>query len=608
MKRLLTVLGLLLATMALAVFVLPAFIPQAYLERQLGRLLAQETGLRLEKAERLRLSIIPSLGVAVEGVSVRLPLDKAGAPVFRADRIFTAIAPRSLIERRIKVSKIVIESPSMHFQVDAGGRPNWNFAGLFGGSAPVRLAALGDSSELINTAAVIAEQPARRKPLPSIDIDIVNGSFAYQDDARRRKLGISNVNLAFRSPRASGPLTIDGTLRLQGQEVALNAAVTPPGGGGDRSAPIRIAVNSEAMATSLDGILSWSGRPHFAGSVRSDLRSGEALARFLGDGAKAAVRFSGSAFAGRLDVSGDELTLSDAVFTAPGAEGNIAVFADFGGTVQATLDRFKLHGGTAQGKLTVDARQPQAIVAGSFAMANVDSLALTKGVSGFDWLSGRADVALEIGGGGENLEAIAQTLTGKARLTVTKGAIEGLDLPRIVADAKEGNLKKWQRQADRRTPFDRLEANFVIEKGVASTSDLNLSGPNVAMAGEGKTDLARGKLNYRLKTKVTALEPDRAPAADNKGEGQAEEKAALAVPLIIKGDWDKPEISPDLENALKDKDSLVGTAKLFGKSVEKLTDGKVKADDFGKAIDQLFGKKKKKKKQAEEAEQTEQEQ
>ena len=68
------------------------------------------------------------------------------------------------------------------------------------------------------------------------------------------------------------------------------------------------------------------------------------------------------------------------------------------------------------------------------------------------------------------------------------------------------------------------------------------------------------------------------------------------MPLVIKGDWDKPEISPDIENALKDADSLAGTAKLFGKSVEKFTDGKIKADDFGSAIDSLFGKKKKKKK------------
>jgi len=604
MKKLLIALGLLLAVMGLALFALPYFVPQAYLQRQLGRLLAQETGLHLEEAERLRLSILPTLGVAVEGVSVRLPLDKGNAPTFHADRIFTAIAPRSLIERRFKVSKVVIENPSLHFHIDASGRNNWGLTGLWPTYEPVKLAALRDSADIVYTAAVLGERPVRRKAVPSIDIDIVNGSFAYQDDVRRRKIGLSDVNLAFRSSGAAGPLTVDGKLKLQGQDVYFNASVSPPAGGGDRSAPLRVSMLSEAMATSFDGVFAWSGRAHFSGAARIDLRSGEALARLIGEKAKEAGRFSGSALAGRLEVSDDELRLTEAVFTAPGAEGNLDIFADFDGTVQASINKFKLHGGTAQGKLTVDTRQREAVVAGTFAMAGVNSLALTKGVSGFDWLSGRADASIEIAGGGEALDDIAKTLTGKAHMTVASGAIEGLDLPMIVSDAKEGNLKKWEREAGRSTPFDKLEANFVIEKGIASTEDLSLTGPNVAMSGEGRTDLVRGRLNYRLKTKVTALTPEQAPTADAaKGEGKGEERAALAVPLVIKGDWDKPEISPDLENALKDTDSLAGTAKLFGKSVEKLTDGKVKADDFDRAIDSLFGKKKKKKKREAEPEQ-----
>ena len=67
------------------------------------------------------------------------------------------------------------------------------------------------------------------------------------------------------------------------------------------------------------------------------------------------------------------------------------------------------------------------------------------------------------------------------------------------------------------------------------------------------------------------------------------------MPLIIKGNWDKPEIRPDIENALKDADGLAGTAKLFGKSVEKYTDGKIKAEEFGKAIELAVRQKKKKK-------------
>ncbi len=345
------------------------------------------------------------------------------------------------------------------------------------------------------------------------------------------------------------------------------------------------------MLASLGGVFSWRGRPQFTGSATVDVKSGAALSRWTGGNPGTLARFDGAALTGRLEVSDQELILAEGKITAPGAEGDLSVFADFDGNVRATLDNLALHGGQAQGKFTLDARQKEAVLAGSFEMSNVDSLALTQGLSGFDWLSGKANASMEIAGGGKTPEDLAATLTGKAHLSLAHGAIEGLDLPLIVAKAKEGEIGNWRREAGRRTQFDRLDANFTVVNGIAETKDLTLSGPNIDVSGEGKTDIPRQRIEYRLKTKVTA----RAEQAAATTPPAPEDEASLVMPLIVKGNWDKPEIRPDIENALKDADGLAGTAKLFGKSVEKFTDGKIKAEEFGKAIDSLFGKKKKKK-------------
>ncbi|WP_170937126.1 MULTISPECIES: AsmA family protein [Rhodomicrobium] len=598
MRKPLAALGILLAVLALAVVLMPYWLPQPYLQRQLGRLLANETGLYLEEAQRLRLSVFPQLGIAVEGVSVMLPLGASSGPSIRADRIFTAIRPSSLFGQRLEVSKVTIENPSMLFHIDASGRSNWDLTALWPFTAPVRLAALGDSTQIAKVATDILPPQGERRALPSVDIDIVNGSFAYRDDVRRRVVQIEKFDLSLRSPGANGRVTLEGGLLLQGQKVRLSATATPPDPPSDRSAALRFALASDAMRTDLDGVLLWRGRPHFAGTSRVKFSSGEALARWTGGNAQALSRFDGAELAGRLELSDQELVISDGKLSAPGASGDFSAFADFDGTTRISLDNLALHGGTGQGKLTLDARQPEPVLAGSFQMAGVDGLSLSKGLSRFDWLSGRTDLAIDVAGGGRSLDAIAGTLTGKARLTVANGAIEGIDLPLIVAKAKEGEIGKWRREAGRRTPFDRFDASYAIEKGIASTSDITLSGPNIAASGEGRTDLTQGKLDYKLKTKVTAHGGEASsppPAEATPAEGGPQEQASLAIPLIVKGDWDKPDIYPDLANALKDKDGLVGTAKLFGKSVEKLTDGKIKADEFGKALDSLFGKKKKKK-------------
>ena len=83
---------------------------------------------------------------------------------------------------------------------------------------------------------------------------------------------------------------------------------------------------------------------------------------------------------------------------------------------------------------------------------------------------------MEIAGGGKTPEDLAATLTGKAHLSLAHGAIEGLDLPLIVAKAKEGEIGNWRREAGRRTQFDRLDANFTIVNGIAETKDLSTFG------------------------------------------------------------------------------------------------------------------------------------
>jgi AsmA protein len=343
--------------------------------------------------------------------------------------------------------------------------------------------------------------------------------------------------------------------------------------------------------------LSWGAHPHFSGQARLRMPSGAALGAWTGANAKALARFDGARIEGRLELSGQELIIADGQIEAPGAKGELTIAASPDGSVKASLDRMRLHGGEASGKLDLDMHQPEAALTLSFQMSGVDNLALTKGVSGFDWLSGRADAAIDARGAGKTPEEIAGSLKGTARLAVAQGAIEGIDLPLIVAEAREAKFKSWRREEGRRTPFERLTATFLIEDGVAKTRDLSLTGPDIAVAGEGKTDLARGKVTYRLKSRVAALATSPSPGengAEGAGAAPPAEVDSLALPLIVKGDWDKPGIYPDIENALKDTDSLQGAAKLFGKSVEKWTDGQVKADDFGKMIDGLFGKKKRK--------------
>jgi uncharacterized protein involved in outer membrane biogenesis len=260
----------------------------------------------------------------------------------------------------------------------------------------------------------------------------------------------------------------------------------------------------------------------------------------------------------------------------------------FDGRARCNLHSLYLYGGRASGRVTVDAHAPAAVMAGSFEMNDVDSLALFKGVSGFDWISGRSAATLHIAGGGDSAASILNTLTGEGSLSVTDGAVEGLDIPMLIGKAREGEFRKWQRRPGLRTRFDSLTSAFTLEKGVAKSRELALAGPQITATGEGETNIPGQSVDFRPKVKVlAATEEEKAKAED----GQVE------IPLIVRGAWNKPDIYPDLDKVLRDPKALNDTANVIGKTVEKFTEGKIKSKDIGKAIEQLFGGKKKEKKQ-----------
>jgi uncharacterized protein involved in outer membrane biogenesis len=589
MKRLVGALFAVIALMVLAVFLAPYFIPQSVLEHQLGPALARSTGLQLQEAKRLRLVLFPGPGIAVEEITATLPVDIAAPPLLRSERVMATLSPASLLRGRVELEKLTFENPFL--EIGSAALTTGSNSRARGSLSKASAAVFGtqDMPALIKTANASGRQPS----LPPVEIGIINGSVLLIDRADARTVLISHADLTVATPGGAQPISLNGGFRLLDDPVELNATATPL----QDAVEMQIASTSPAGNTAIDGTLALAGEPNFSGTLRIAIKSGEALLRLSGASGRVLARLDGSELSGPLRVSGRQVELDGATLTAPGATGKLDMIADYRGQARANLRDLVMYGGQGQGVMTVSRGESGTVVGATFSMSDVDARALGQDASGFDWLSGRADARIELAAGGDTADNLLATMKGTATLSVSNGALEGFDLPQLMAEAQEGEFGKWQREENTRTPFDRMEANYTIVDGVARTDDLSVTGPNIEITGKGHTDFVKERVDYRLNTKLRAPEQ---PAAD--GERDGEEDGVLTLPLVVKGDWEQPDIYPDIENALKDTDSLHGTAKLFGKSVEKLTNGEVKADDFGRMIDGLFGKKKKNKERDQEPE------
>ena len=585
MKKPLTVLLAAFATFVIGIVLLPRIMPDDYTRRQLGRALERETGIQLERAENIRLTLFPRLGIVLEKATLRSP-GLAQMPALTAERVTADVDPWALLERRLKLERLVVESPAMTFHVDASGQRNWDFGAAAPVAAPPRMAALGNAVPQPEVSPPQIPTLRSRKPrLPTATIEIRDGTFTYLDEIHSRRVEIGNLDLLLRSSRSDSEASVEGGFRLRGEDVRLKAELRDQISLSEPSSPLRVEVSARAGAAVFDGVTAWKDERNLRGQLRFELASGAALQDWLGESMRALAAVEKATLGGTLLIDEQHASFNEGRLQAGEAVGELDLAMDFDGRGSFNLHRLDLHGGSASGRLTVDARQRAAIVAGSFEMDGVDSLALFKGLSGFDWISGRAGAKLHVAGGGDSVSAVLNTLTGEGSLSVRDGAVEGLDIPALIAKAREGEFKSWKRRHGQRTRFDSLTSTFVLDKGIARSRELALAGPEIAATGEGETNIPAQSLDYRLKVKVeAATEEERAKAEEGRVE----------IPLIIRGDWEKPDIYPDLDKVLRDPKALGDTAKAIGKSLEKLTEGKIKSEDVGKAIEQLFGGGKKK--------------
>ena len=151
-----------------------------------------------------------------------------------------------------------------------------------------------------------------------------------------------------------------------------------------------------------------------------------------------------------------------------------------------------------------------------------------------DLLEGRGDVSLDVSGQGTTVSAIKKALDGSAALSLTNGALKGINLGETLrnAKAKIGSLAGGEStkasNAAEMTDFTELKASFVISNGVAHNSDLSLKSPLLRLGGEGDINIGTSSMDYLAKATLVA-------SAEGQGGKGAADLSGITVPVRISG-------------------------------------------------------------------------
>src|SRR5258708_39164644 len=138
---------------------------------------------------------------------------------------------------------------------------------------------------------------------------------------------------------------------------------------------------------------------------------------------------------------------------------------------------------------------------------------------------------------GQSPRAIMPNLSGTVFANFQDGAIKGLNVAQMIRNLTSSTLSGWQEGKEQATDLSQLSASFRIEKGQATSTDLNLVGPLVRMTGAGTLDLGAKTLAFRVEPKLVMT---------TEGQGRASDPVGLGIPVMIEGSWAEPRIYPDM--------------------------------------------------------------
>lgn len=164
---------------------------------------------------------------------------------------------------------------------------------------------------------------------------------------------------------------------------------------------------------------------------------------------------------------------------------------------------------------------------------------LLKDLTGKDHVLGTTIVKYNLKGMGLTPPNIKQTVTGTASFAFTDGAINGVNVAKMLRDGwNKIKGKPTSSNEPARTDFAELLGSAVLKNGHITNDDLLMKSPLLRVTGKGWANLPKNNTDYTATVTVvgTLKGQDGASMEDLKG---------LPLPINVKGDLNDPSISLD---------------------------------------------------------------
>jgi len=544
------------------------------LKGEIERVVKEQTGRTLKLEGDLRLAFWPSIGASMGRASLS---ERASAKTF-ASLESAQLAVRLLPLLRGETIVDQVRLLGLKVNLEKGRDGKFNFDDLLGAAAGERPAARKQAPES-------GAGPKVRFDVSGVRVE--NANLTYQDLKSGQKVAISDLQLRTGRIASGVPGKLEFSAALKTDKPAIDGKLELSTGYRYEAAPNVVKLEGLSSKITLSGpdVPGKTLTIPLSGSVQAELGKAsvraDLAAKLDESNIRAKLGLEGNAPASyNFDVEIDRLNVDRYFPPEGGAKSGTASASAAAKSAQAAdtpVDLSALKGLRARGRLRIGELQVhrvklsklatdvrvadgraelvphsaslyQGTLSGALTLdANTRRVALKEKLSGIsigplvadlaqrDVITGRGDVALDVGATGSSVNAMKKSLAGSARLALRDGAIKGVNLGESLRKAQSLISSKSTQtvSADRaqQTDFSEMSASFAIRNGVAHNDDLSAKAPLFRLTGAGDIDIGSERIDYRAKAAVVG-------SAEGQGGKELAQLRGLSVPVRIVGPFD----------------------------------------------------------------------
>ena len=243
------------------------------------------------------------------------------------------------------------------------------------------------------------------------------------------------------------------------------------------------------------------------------------------------------------------------------------------GLINAQQSAKVFYQGVYSGHLSVDLRNPKALLALEEKITHVNVESLLKDSKSKFQMTGLVDASLQLKGQGQSIDELKSSVTGDIHFLFKDAEIKGFNLQAMLDRVHVSSDAIDPAQANHDlTRFSSFSGNSVLANGIIYTNDLVATTATLHIKGKGGFDLNTEKLDYKLQAQLI-----KAAATATS----VEQFYDTPISMAVTGSLSQPNYALDVSALLTEKNKAKITA-FVDKNKEKI-------DSIVNKIDQKIG-------------------